>query len=507
MKKYIKFIVLFLCLFIFTSKVSAKSKEITDATFNNTNIPYSMNLNANATNRPLFYVTLDSTDAINYNYGYYKICGTGEISVTQDGDCTDGCLDSQINKVYAKNETCTVNNQEGKVTYIFFTIKQWEVGSGTTSIWQLKDYMIFKNISTNSSNYKITNVVLSDTDLYPTFEQANAQNETNDKLGSLEESIQDGFNSCSESYNIFDPSGTLYNGKGIGSDGSIITDSTGSYYDLYIKVEPNTTYTLSNKNDEELKGAWFIVYYGSSKNYLSMSKYDTPGTSLTFSTSSNAQYVRLYSYLNLANVNSLENIMIAKGSTKKAFQPYGEVCQNKLDTQIDQNQTIIDQNEETNNLIGGESDDITSKSCGMICKLKAVINFINPLSKDFFAYKLVELMLNMLKSLFIPEDMDFVTNFVEALESKLGFIAAIPVKIIEFTMSLATATWSEFKSIQLPSISIFGYNFWNAQEIDLTEAINIFKPFKYVTDCICVVICAQTLNKWREKFTGGGSGK
>lgn len=176
-------------------------------------------------------------------------------------------------------------------------------------------------------------------------------------------------------------------------------------------------------------------------------------------------------------------------------------------TEINQNQTIIDQNKETNDLIGGESDDITSKSCGMICKLKAVINFINPLSENFFAYKLVELMLNMLKSLFIPEDMDFVTNFVEALESKLGFIAAIPVKIIEFTMSLATATWSEFKSIQLPSISIFGYNFWNAQEIDLTEAINIFKPFKYVTDCICVVICAQTLNKWREKFTGGGSGK
>lgn len=160
----------------------------------------------------------------------------------------------------------------------------------------------------------------------------------------------------------------------------------------------------------------------------------------------------------------------------------------KLDTQIQQN----NQAEETRK--------------GMWETLKSMLNYINPLSEDFFAYKLVELMLNMLKSLFIPEDMDFVTNFVDALESKLGFIAAIPVKIIEFTMGLASATWSEFNSISLPSISIFGYNFWNAQEIDLTEAINIFKPFKYVTDVICVVLCARTLNKWREQFTGG-SGK
>jgi len=166
---------------------------------------------------------------------------------------------------------------------------------------------------------------------------------------------------------------------------------------------------------------------------------------------------------------------------------------NKLDQQIQQDKEQHEEAQETRR--------------GILGSLVSMINFINPLSKDFFAYKLIELLLDMLKSLFIPDDMDFVTNFVDALESKLGFIAAIPVRIIEFTMSLATATWSEFKSISFPSISIFGYNFWNSQEVDLTEAINIFKPFKYVTDVICVVICAQTLNKWRERFTGGGGGK
>lgn len=239
--------------------------------------------------------------------------------------------------------------------------------------------------------------------------------------------------------------------------------------------------------------------------------YDT----LTFSGSSTIQFYGNYLanedlYLEFASTNRLNDLL----EQQQAIQ---EETNDKLDEQISQNETIIDQNQDiidnqeaTNDKLDNQiqqdkeqHEESQATRTGMWATLKSMLNFINPLSNDFFAYKLVELLLNMLKSLFIPEDMDFVTNFVDALESKLGFIAAIPVKIIEFTMSLATATWSEFNSIQLPSISIFGYNFWNAQEIDLTEAINIFKPFKYVTDCICVVICAQTLNKWRERFTGG----
>lgn len=177
----------------------------------------------------------------------------------------------------------------------------------------------------------------------------------------------------------------------------------------------------------------------------------------------------------------------------------------KLDTQISQNQTIIDQNNQTNSKLDStnstltsDDSDTTSSKCGVVCKLKGIFTGIVELP-----VKLVTLLIDALKSLFIPDDMSFVTDFVDAIESKLGFIAAVPIKIIEFILNLASASWSEFKSISFPSISIFGYSFWNSQEIDLTEAINIFKPFKYVTDVICVVICANTLNKWRERFTGG----
>lgn len=251
---------------------------------------------------------------------------------------------------------------------------------------------------------------------------------------------------------------------------------SGNIQYTFVKLKLNTLYADDVESETNPLEIWHYKFNGQA---LGISNYVGWQSAIWFM---NIDYLDEASYNTmLANYRELKN---------------QKDTNNKLDTQINQNQEIINQNNQAENTRNGIWDTI-----------KSMLNYLNPFSEDFFAYKLVELILNMLKSLFIPEDMDFVTNFVEALESKLGFIAAIPVKIIEFTMSLATATWSEFNSIQLPSISIFGYNFWNAQEIDLTEAINIFKPFKYVTDVICVVICAQTLNKWREKFTGGGVGK
>lgn len=118
---------------------------------------------------------------------------------------------------------------------------------------------------------------------------------------------------------------------------------------------------------------------------------------------------------------------------------------------------------------------------------------------------LPSLIIDKLLGLFVPDDTDFIDNFVESIENKLGFIATIPIQFIDFLLGLANATWEEVTSINFPAISIFGYNFWNAQEIDLTEAINIFKPFKYVTDVIAVTLFCNTLLKWWQNFTGGNN--
>lgn len=189
--------------------------------------------------------------------------------------------------------------------------------------------------------------------------------------------------------------------------------------------------------------------------------------------------------------------------------------------QYQQNQTIIDQNnqlingfgnlqnqqqetndklDDLNDSISSDSDDTTSGSCGIICKLKGIFTGIVELP-----VKLVNLLIDALKSLFIPEDTDFITNFVESIESKLGFIAEVPVQIIEFGINLASAGWEEVTSVSLPSISIFGYNFWSSQEIDISEGLKVFQAFRYITDCLCVIICARGLIKLWEGFTGGDS--
>lgn len=114
-------------------------------------------------------------------------------------------------------------------------------------------------------------------------------------------------------------------------------------------------------------------------------------------------------------------------------------------------------------------------------------------------------LLDMLKGLFIPDDFDFINNFKEVLEDKLGFIAEVPLAVIDFILGLATASWEEFNSITLPSIEMFGVHFWNSQEISLQEAIDIFSPYKYVTDVICVCLCVNTLKRWHDHFANGGT--
>ena len=54
-----------------------------------------------------------------------------------------------------------------------------------------------------------------------------------------------------------------------------------------------------------------------------------------------------------------------------------------------------------------------------------ILSFLNPFSENFFAYKLVELLMNGLKSLFIPED-NFFSNYFNELNDwfseRLGFL-------------------------------------------------------------------------------------
>lgn len=111
---------------------------------------------------------------------------------------------------------------------------------------------------------------------------------------------------------------------------------------------------------------------------------------------------------------------------------------------------------------------------------------------------------NSIKGLFIPDNFDFLNDFKDSLTSKLGFIADIPIKLLDFTISLADFSWTEYAIITFPKINILGYYFWDDTTIDVTQYLGFLKDYRYLTDVLCVTLCANTLRKWYNKFFGGG---
>lgn len=110
---------------------------------------------------------------------------------------------------------------------------------------------------------------------------------------------------------------------------------------------------------------------------------------------------------------------------------------------------------------------------------------------------------NAIKGLFIPDNFDFLNDFKDTLSNKLGFIAEVPIKLIDFIISLADFTWTEFSSITFPKIEIMGVSFWNDITIDVGPILGGLKKYRYITDVLCVTLCVNTLRKMYDKFTGG----
>ena len=172
---------------------------------------------------------------------------------------------------------------------------------------------------------------------------------------------------------------------------------------------------------------------------------------------------------------------------------------------IDQNKKIIEKN---NEIISGQKDtndkldEAENTRKGIWGTIKDVLSNIIALPK-----KIVEFLVDALKSLFIPEDMSFLDDFKESISNKLGFIAQVPIAVIDFGIDLVNLDVEEMTSVTFPTVEIFGVNFWPEMEVDITPIMSKFSSLKYLTDVLCVTMCVSTLNRWREKFTGGGETK
>lgn len=112
---------------------------------------------------------------------------------------------------------------------------------------------------------------------------------------------------------------------------------------------------------------------------------------------------------------------------------------------------MINSNKKTQDAI--EENTKTNKS--IFEKIGDILSYINPFSDNFFGKKLIELLLNGLKSLFVPEDGFFDTYFSDLkgwFSDRLGFLWTPFDIIIEILNKILNINFSE-PTFHIPEIN------------------------------------------------------
>ncbi len=117
------------------------------------------------------------------------------------------------------------------------------------------------------------------------------------------------------SKNLFNKNLNIVNSAYIDASENIITsDTTLSYQNLFIKVEPNTSYTISSGSSTIYR----IAEYDTNKSFIQRVFNDDDRTSWTFTTSSTTQYIKMAGVL----TTEIDNLQLEIGSTATDYVPY-----------------------------------------------------------------------------------------------------------------------------------------------------------------------------------------
>lgn len=347
--------------------------------------------------------------------------------------------------------------------------------------WQYS-YLRYTDTSISTDNTDMSDNIINN-DNKNTDKVIDNDNKNTDKII---EANKKNFESCRDSYNLFDEDkffSMLTKNNGVYSGYSSLPFKTYSSEKggLGLIFEPNTSYTIefiAKASTDVTPGTFAVgIKYTDGTSGVMIVQGQDYKTYKAVTGSARSISMVYFTYYSNAEF-SIKEFVISKTDNYVGYEKFGQVCKNRLD----------EQNE-------------TSK--GILGKIKDILSYINPLSENFFAYKLIELLIDALKSLIVPENFDFINDFKEVLENKLGFIASVPIQLLDYIISLKDKVFTPVTSISFPKISFFGYYFWDDMTIDITQGLNWISAFKYLTDIGCVIIMVNTLRKWYANFTGG----
>ena len=311
--------------------------------------------------------------------------------------------------------------------------------------------------------------------------------------------IKDQFNTCRDSVNLFKYNDLNSTNFGVNIkyvDGAYVFNGTttegGAILDYVLGTYPAGTYTFSYFIDGTytLNNNAFAIYIRDTSNHYitfatNMSGFKNSNSKSFTLTESTELRIRIFE--NASNIvfnNTSFRFQIEKGSSFTSYESPGQICSNKLDEQTKTSKNIWE----------------TIKSFPSTFS-KFFTDLADKIGKFFD--NLLTGILNGIKSLFVPDDFSFIDDFKTTLENKLGFIASIPIQLLDYLLSLKNKALNPMNKITFPKISIFGYYFWDNMEIDITKGLGWISSFKYLTDLGCVIIVVNTLRKWYVNFTGG----
>lgn len=128
--------------------------------------------------------------------------------------------------------------------------------------------------------------------------------------------------------------------------------------------------------------------------------------------------------------------------------------------------------------------------------IKEVTSYINPFSENFFVYKLIDLLIDALKSLFIPAN-DYFSNYFNELmdwfSNKLGFLAYPLELILDILNRFLNINFNE-PIISIPDIEepTTGLKFISATDYDLNSLLknetlkNVHNIYLIIIDAIII---------------------
>ena len=257
-------------------------------------------------------------------------------------------------------------------------------------------------------------------------------------------------------------------------------------------LAPGTSYYINEKVfilDSECS----YKYTGTDSSILNFS---VPKSKLGFTLENGKKYIFVLS----SSANSLSNITTDQIFDNKEFTVSGLTT----DDNIQDNQDIMnDKLDEQTNAIKENTE--TNK--GIWETIKDILSYINPFSENFFVYKLIELLVEAIKSLFIPSD-DFLgtyfTDLKEWFSDRLGFLFYPFELVIDILNMILDIDFSEpvfnipditepFSNKKLISATTFKFN-------DLLENNTFNTIHSIYLVCVDVFVVFGLVNLFRRKY-------